>query len=242
MCVVALTAAAAPPAASAAVFVNNERRQPFTDGWRFHKGDSPGAERPEFDDSQWRPQRLPHDWAIEGPFDPKLNPHTGALLIFGVAWHRKTFTLPAGAKDRFFQVRRRHVERAGVAERPRPGRAVLAVRLSPEDRSSRWYSGAAVYRFVWLDMTGPQHVPRWGTYIMTPRVTDEASGVSVKTEVRNRSAQEARVVLRSSVSTPAGGGARRNTGNVAGRRVAEIGCRAYGRTSAAMGCRPWKSA
>ena len=68
---------------------------------------------------------------------------------------------------------------------------VLAVRLAPEEQSSRWYPGAGIYRNVWLDVTGPVHVARWGTYITTPRVTDAQATVSVKTEVRNQSSAAA---------------------------------------------------
>ncbi len=90
----ALLASFAVFAAAPGVSIGSQRRQSFNDGWRFFKGDAPGAEQPRFADSQWRQIRLPHDWAIEGPFDPKLNPHTGALPIFGTGWYRKTFTIP----------------------------------------------------------------------------------------------------------------------------------------------------
>src|SRR5215467_2246370 len=93
LCLVAGSMAAA---AASAANVSGERRQSFNEGWRFFKGESPGAEKPEFADGQWRSIRLPHDWAIEGPFDSKANPHTGALPIFGTGWYRKTFTVPAG--------------------------------------------------------------------------------------------------------------------------------------------------
>ena len=62
-----------------------ERRQSFNDTWRFLKSGALGAESPDFDDAGWRELRLPHDWAIEGPFDPKLNPHTGGLPISGLS-------------------------------------------------------------------------------------------------------------------------------------------------------------
>src|SRR6476646_8551222 len=76
------------------------RHTNFNAGWRFLKGDAPGAEQPSFDDSKWRALDLPHDWAIEGPFDPKLNPHEGALPDFGTGWYRKRFALPASAKGK----------------------------------------------------------------------------------------------------------------------------------------------
>jgi len=38
---------------------------PFSDGWRFHRGDASGAEAPGFDDSTWRMLDVPHDWSIE---------------------------------------------------------------------------------------------------------------------------------------------------------------------------------
>ena len=74
--------------------VAGPRRVDFDADWRFFKGEAAGAEAPEFDDSKWRQLRLPHDWAIEGPFDQQLNPHTGALPIFGTGWYRKSFTVP----------------------------------------------------------------------------------------------------------------------------------------------------
>src|SRR5581483_1363428 len=92
---------AIPARAATAIAISGERRLNFNDSWRFFKGEAEGAERPDFADSQWTEIRLPHDWAIEGPFDPKINPHIGALPSFGTGWYRKTFTLPASAKDRY---------------------------------------------------------------------------------------------------------------------------------------------
>ena len=54
---------------------------------------------------------------------------------------------------------------------------VLAVRLTPEEQSSRWYPGAGIYRNVWLVITGPVHVAHWGTYVTTPEVTDDCATV-----------------------------------------------------------------
>src|SRR5260221_6842954 len=94
-----ITSAAAP-----GMLTLNERRQGFNEGWRFYRGEAEGAERPTFDDSKWPALRLPHDWAIEGSFDRKINPHTGALPAFGTGWYRKSFSLPAGAKGSYFAI------------------------------------------------------------------------------------------------------------------------------------------
>ena len=215
-------------AAATAIQISGERRLSFNDGWRFFKGDADGAERPDFQDAQWSEIRLPHDWAIEGPFDPKISPHTGSLPISGTGWYRKSFTLPANAKDRYFAIEfdgamsNAHVWLNGKELGSRPygyigfsfdltphlhfgsEPNVLAVRLTPEERSSRWYPGAGIYRNVWLDVTGPIYVGRWGTYITTPAVTDDKGSVSVKTELRNRTSSEARVVLETIILDPSG--------------------------------------
>lgn len=98
--VLSSTAPAAPPTVTAW----DARRQSFDDGWRFYKGTADGAEQQQFNDSKWRAIRLPHDWAIEGPFDPRINPHIGALPSFGTGWYRKTFVLPPSAKGKYFAV------------------------------------------------------------------------------------------------------------------------------------------
>ncbi|MEQ3233911.1 beta-galactosidase GalB [Bacteroides cellulosilyticus] len=74
--------------------------------WKFHFGDVPGAVQIGFDDSGWKRVRVPHDWAIDQPFDmridmqsiqvledgdkaPKMRTgRTGALPAFGIGYYR----------------------------------------------------------------------------------------------------------------------------------------------------------
>jgi beta-galactosidase len=217
-----------PSFAVTAVQVSGERRISFNDGWRFHKGEASQAENTGFDDSQWSEIRLPHDWAIEGPFDPNLNPQTGGLPVSGTGWYRKSFTLAEETKDRFFSIEfdgamsNAQVWLNGQALGGRPygyigfafdltpvlnfgGKVnVLAVRLTPEANASRWYPGAGIYRNVWLEMTGPVHVARWGTYVTTPDVSDAQATVAVKTDLSSRLDHEVRVVLHTSVLDSSG--------------------------------------
>jgi beta-galactosidase len=196
------------------------RHASFNDDWRFWRGDVPAAEQPEFDDHRWKSLRLPHDWAIDGPFDRTLNPDTGGLPIAGIGWYRKTFTLttkryysiefdgamanarvwlnghelggrPYGYSGFSFDLTP-YLHAAGTPN-------VMAVRLAPEANSSRWYPGAGIYRNVWLDTTEAVSVARWGTYVTTPEVTPNSAAVVVKTELRNRLKTDANVTVRSSV-------------------------------------------
>jgi beta-galactosidase len=199
-------------------------RMKFNDGWKFQKGPAEGAERPEFDDSRWRAVRLPHDWAIAGPFDQSLNPHTGALPISGTGWYRKTFE--SSASDGYQEIEfdgamansKVWLNGEELGGRPygyigfafdltphlQAGTNVLAVRLTPQEHSSRWYPGAGIYRNVWLISTGAVHVAHWGTYVTTPKVTDSAAMVAVRTEVANGLDREAQVTLRTTIFTESG--------------------------------------
>jgi beta-galactosidase len=186
-----------------------ERRASFDTGWRFQKGDAAGTERPDFDDAGWRKLDLPHDWAIEGPFDPSISPHQGSLPFYGVAWYRKRFEVPESARGRYYaleidgamsnatvflnghELGGRPYGYIGFALDLSPhlrfgGENVLAVRLAPEPESSRWYPGAGLYRHVWIDATGPVHVERWGTFVTTPAVSDAGATVAIRTERPSR--------------------------------------------------------
>lgn len=85
--------------ASATTAVINIRDQSFDSGWRFLRADAPGAEAAAFDDSNWRPLDVPHDWSIED-----LPPREGVGAEFSVvpcqwrfqkgddaAWKARTF-------------------------------------------------------------------------------------------------------------------------------------------------------
>jgi beta-galactosidase len=199
-----------------------ERRVSFNESWRFQKADGTGAEQPEFDDSAWRVLNLPHDWAIEGPFDSKYNPETGGLPTFGVAWYRKHFTISADERGKFYSVEfdgamsNSTVWLNGHKLGGRPygyssfeldltpylnfgGQNVIAVRLAPEDESSRWYPGAGIYRNIWLVATGPVHVAHWGTYITTPEVSSASATVDIQNEIRNRNTQSASVTVETAI-------------------------------------------
>ncbi|MEO0472789.1 MAG: sugar-binding domain-containing protein, partial [Bacteroidota bacterium] len=196
--------------------------QPFNDRWLFYKGDPPGAESIALDDVDWRALDLPHDWAIEGPFDPQYNARTGGLPVHGVAWYRKHFTVPADMAGKVVSVlfdgamSRAKVWCNGqlVGQRPfgyigfsvdltphiRFGEEnLIAVQLSPEDLAARWYPGAGIYRNVSLSYNDPVHIPTWGTYLTTPEISKENALVKGDIKIVNQGGKKQRVQLRTQI-------------------------------------------
>jgi beta-galactosidase len=75
--------------------------------WKFHRGGAQRAERPEYDDGEWRTVELPHDWSIEdvpgteSPFDRNaVGQVSTGFTVGGTGWYRKRFTLPESARGK----------------------------------------------------------------------------------------------------------------------------------------------
>jgi beta-galactosidase/beta-glucuronidase len=198
-------------------------RQLFDNGWRFHLGDVAGGQSTSLADKDWRPVDLPHDWSIEGPYSPKNSSGTG-FLPGGIAWYRKTFSLPVSIRGRKVSIRFDGVYRDstvwinGVLLGSRPygyssfeydltphlhmGGAsnVLAVRVDHSVvADSRWYPGSGIYRHVWLNVTAPVHLAPWEPYVTTPQAGQAEALVSIETRVQNQSPGDVRATLVTSV-------------------------------------------
>ncbi|MDD3200638.1 MAG: glycoside hydrolase family 2 TIM barrel-domain containing protein [Bacteroidales bacterium] len=70
----------------------------------------------------------------------------------------------------------------------------LAVRLENPEHSSRWYPGAGLYRNVHIITTQKTHFPTWGTYITTPKVSQQEATVQIRYEIENGGTQALRIV------------------------------------------------
>jgi beta-galactosidase len=66
----------------------------FNGGWRLHVGDEKGAEAADFKDADWQAVTLPHAFNEDDAFRVSID-----KLSTGIAWYRKTFTLPPEVKD-----------------------------------------------------------------------------------------------------------------------------------------------
>jgi beta-galactosidase len=181
----------------------------FNKDWFFKKGEqTEDVTLPDFSDSEWEPVRLPHDWAIAGPFDPAGDGSTGKLPWKGVGWYRKRFILDADYAGRSV-----YFDFDGVMAFPRVyinGQIVgewdygyssfrvdatpyvrfgepnlIAVVADTRRHRSRWYPGAGIYRKVTMTVTEPVHIAHWGTFITTPSVSNDSATVNVNVTVEN---------------------------------------------------------
>ena len=226
--VTALLLALAALAAGAGPAAGQRQRLSMDPGWRFNLGDPAGAERPSFDDHEWRRLDLPHDWSIEGT--PRQDaPGGGRVGYFptGIGWYRKAFRLPVGSRgweawlefDGVYMNSDVWINGVHLGLRPFgyigfayditphlvPGINVVAVRVdNSRQPNSRWYTGSGIYRRVWLTIADPLHVGHWGTYVTTPRADSAGADVVVRTRVENDDAALRRGVLRSLVVDGAG--------------------------------------
>lgn len=215
-------------------------RENFDSDWKFHLGDVPGAEQPDFSNPAWRSLDLPHDWSIEGSFKPD-HPATvsGASLPGGIGWYRKSFTITdSQSKQRFIQFDGVYMNSTvwinghQLGNRPygyssfqydltpylQEGENVIAVRVdNSQQPNSRWYSGSGIYRHVWFTTTSPVHVSHWGTYVTTPQVSARQAVVRVETSITNAGQVDADIKIVSKILDRAGENVARQRVN---RRIA----------------------
>ncbi len=67
-----------------------------------------------------------------------------------------------------------------ITDAVHPGKNDVEVDLENFERASRWYPGAGLYRNVHLVNTDKVHIPVWGTYVTTPKVTKDYASVRLE--------------------------------------------------------------
>ena len=183
----------------------------------------------DFDDSAWRVVQLPHDYIVEGKYDPKADKGHGFLPVYP-AWYRRHFSLAASDSGKAVWLdfegvyRDAHVYLNGkLLGRHQGGYTpfrfdisksanfggdnVLAVYVDPTKFEGWWYEGGGIYRHVWLNVADPVHVLPWGVYVISDihNVRDNASAdLTIQTSVVNESHQRHTCEIVSTVSDPLG--------------------------------------
>lgn len=176
----------------------------------------------DFDDTGWRQLNLPHDWAIEGPFNIDYMGSTGKLPYWGIRWYRKTFELTESdaGKQIYLDIdgamsyasvwcNGQYVGgwpygyasfRLDLTPYIKVGQKnVLAIRLDNPDDASRWYPGSGIYRNVWLLKTSPVHVEQWGTFVRNVQLNQEKAIMEMGVNVENHAGKDVQVELQTSI-------------------------------------------
>jgi beta-galactosidase len=198
-------------------------RDSFDFGWKFFKGDAPGAQEPGFADEDWRNLDLPHDWSIEGPFREQPGSENFGHLPAGIGWYRKRFHI-----SEVYSERKVVVEFDGIYQNSevwinghyldrRPygyislyydfspylmfgSENVMAVKVdNSRQPNCRWYSGSGIYRHTWLLLTNRLHVAYQGTFVTTPQVDKDVASVQMKTKIQNEGRDRATCTLCTSI-------------------------------------------
>ena len=200
---------------------------------------NPGADVPyvkrDFDDSSWTNVRLPHDWAIAGPFNAGgVGGSMARLPSPGIGWYRRTLDVSRedAGKSIVLQIDGA-MSYAAVWVNGKlaggwpygyaswqidltpyliPGeKNQLAIRLDNPPDFSRWYPGAGIYRNVWLLRTAPVHVGQEGTAVQTPQVSASTATVHLDVTVDNDGQSESDVDLSTEIYMLGGDGKRRGS-------------------------------
>ncbi|MCX6327227.1 MAG: DUF4982 domain-containing protein [Bacteroidia bacterium] len=197
----------------------------FNENWRFNLSDEKDGNQPGLNDSKWRLLNLPHDWSVEGVYSPDKASATG-YLPGGIAWYRKTFTVPDTEKGNnvfiYFEGVYNHsevfVNGHSVGKRPN-GYISFMYDLTPYirygeenlisvhvdhslDADSRWYSGSGIYRDVYLIYASPVHLDLWGVYFKATNISDKKADVSIETTMNNSLPDGANVKISHEIIDP----------------------------------------
>ena len=194
------------------IFSCNDHKEPnpaiskpldFNFDWEFSLEDSLQQQ------TDWRKIRLPHDWSVEASFDSISGEGATGYLPGGIGLYRKEFALdlendqlayilfdgvynnaevslnqkklgfhPYGYSPFYFNI--------SDALQAQNGNNILEVKV---DRTryadSRWYTGSGIYRNVDLIVKNKLHIPIWGTFVTTPKITPTQAEVLVETKIKN---------------------------------------------------------
>jgi beta-galactosidase len=216
-------------------------------GWLFHEGDIPfpvvighqasydnakagsssGAASPEYDDSSWKQVDLPHDWAVEQPFDPKANISQG-YRARGMGWYRKYFRLDPADHGKHLEIQLDGVSThctvwvngvlsarnwtgytsiyIDITPVARFGKEVntIAVQVDANPQEGWWYEGAGLYRHTWLVKRNPVHIETDGVFANPVRNADGHWSIPIETTLYSSDKAAAPVEVESTLIDPSG--------------------------------------
>jgi len=182
-----------------------------------------------YDDSSWRSVHLPHDYVVEGAFDPQGSVDHGALPVTA-AWYRKHIDIPASdrgksiwlyfegvfrnatvyvnGKQCYFQDDGYDPFNVDIADALNYGGPnVIAVHVNARGGEGWWYEGGGIYRHVWLNVASPVHIIPWGVYVTSDVQNVQASPsakLTIQTHVTNSGVQSEQIKINTKIVDPSG--------------------------------------
>lgn len=183
------------------------KRSSFNDGWQFRRKVSSFAELAGTSDP-YVDVDLPHDALIHEGRDPDGE---GAVAYFpaGAYQYRKTFIVPNDHDSQrvvlqfegAYRDATDHINGAYAGQRPygysgftidvdtflRPGEENLIEVETRHGGDSRWYTGAGIYRDVWLHVGPEVHIPVDGLQVSAQDIDAEGAVIDVQVAVANAS-------------------------------------------------------
>lgn len=162
----------------------------FNDGWEFAKS---SLEANSYDGLKFEPVDLPHDWLI---YDT-LN-----LYEDSIGWYRKKYRYRRGQSrillcfdgvymDSYLYVNGRLTGEwkygyssfeHDITDALIEGENEILVKVVYQSPNSRWYSGAGIYRNVWLKTRDANHIVTNGIYVSS-KPSEEGWKVEIDTEL-----------------------------------------------------------
>lgn len=198
----------------------NQQKVLFNFDWKFRLGALDGAAAPDLDDSAWRTLDLPHDFQFEQPWDKEVVSSSRAFKPLCEGWYRKHFTADPSWRgkrvyldfDGIMYVSDVYVngqkvasgeygylgfeaEISGYLKFDAPNVVAVYAATGPWN-ASRWYTGAGIFRDVYLEVKNPTHIARHGVYVTTPEVGHDRATVAVQVEVDGYQEHDASILVR----------------------------------------------
>ena len=180
----------------------------------------------KFDDSAWQEVRLPHDFVATLGYDGAASHSHGYKTVgwkypeTSVGWYRKVFSISEEDLGRHIMLRFDGIfrnaqvwfngfymgtEPSGYATQVYDvteyvnygGDNLICVRADATFEEGWFYEGGGIYRDVWLEKTGLQHVAPFGTFVHSELQEPYSEAlIHVDTDVQNSSLQAAECLVK----------------------------------------------
>ncbi|WP_349351603.1 sugar-binding domain-containing protein [Flagellimonas sp. MMG031] len=190
---------------------NNKVRYTYkiNDDWSFKLGDSSIFSDTAYNAESWRKLDLPHDWSIEGTYDTIYGTDwQSGYLPAGIGWYRKDLYLEDNLLNLSVELQFDGVYRNStvwvnnvmigtqhygyttffydIGAYLKQGKNTIAVRVdNSRPKSARWYTGAGIYRNVWLKITPKIHFKTNEDFVQTSFLDERRVSVKANSVLLN---------------------------------------------------------